>query len=179
VMAWGRRRTLAAAESIPGSPLAGDLAILSGPDGAPILPFHGDDKEETGLNVWLYRMNGMSLFGQYVYQRVAGLARDGIEIEGAWKIDLPLVLAAGGHQFLAWIAPAVRYSRLHNDFPNLFPTPEANLAWDWEKYDGGIRLGIWHDVDLTLEYSYNRIYVSPQVVDNENEALATVRIRVW
>lgn len=177
LLLWGRRRTLAVSADLPGSPLGGDLAALTGPNGVPILPIHGDQKEEIGANFWAFQGDGLQVFAQYVYQRVAGLERAGLEVEGARRFELPLVLAAGGHQLFSWIAPALRYSRLHDAFPNA-PTPEPTLAWDWEKYDGGIRLGLWHDIDLTLEYSYNRIFLTPQIVESVNEALATLRIRV-
>jgi hypothetical protein len=179
LMAWGRRRTLAAAFDLPGSPLPADLAVLFGPSGAPILAMLGNGKQELGANLWVYQASGLSLFAQFVDQRVSGLERTGIETEAAWRIDLPLAAAAGGHQLFTYLAPAVRFSRLHNLFVNLRPTPEPSLAWDWEKYDGGIRLGLWKDIDLTLEYSYNRIFINPQRIDHENEALATLRIRVW
>jgi hypothetical protein len=177
LMAWGRRRTLAAAADLPGSPLDADLAVFLGADGYPILPIHGNGKEEAGINLWAYQQGGGQIFGQWVYQKVAGLARSGFEIEGSQRVDLPLVLAAGGHQTSTYYAPALRYSRLHDAFPNLVPTPEPTLAWDWEKYDGGVRFGLWREIDLTLEYSYNRIFVTSHVVDSENEALATLRLR--
>ncbi len=178
VMGWGRQRTLANSIGLPGSPIGGDLAILVGPGGAPILPFHGDTKQELGLNVWLYHDSGLSLYSQLVAQRVAGLARTGVEAEAAWRIELPLVWAAGGHQLFRSIAPAVRYSQLNDGFHNLFPTSEPSLAWNWQKYDGGLRIALWMDLDLTVEYSYNRIFLDPQQVINENEALATLRIRI-
>jgi hypothetical protein len=179
LMVWGRRRTLAAAADLPGSPVSGDLAALIGPGGYPILPFTGNGKQEVGVNLWGYLERGLSLYAQAIQQKVAGLERTGVEAEAAWRIDLPLRLAAGGHQVFSFIAPAVRYSKLHNDFYNLYPTPEPTLAWDWEKFDGGIRCGLWTGIDLTLEYSYNRIFLTPQIVANENEALATLRIRVF
>ncbi len=179
LMLWGRRRTLASTVGLPGSPLGGDLASLVGPGGEPLLPYRGNGKQEVGANLWAYLLHGLSLYGQLVKQEVAGLGRTGVEAEAAWKIELPLLLAAGGHQLFSFIAPAVRYSKLHNEFQNLRPTPEPTLAWDWEKLDGGIRCGLWTDIDLTVEYSYNRIYLTPQIVANANETLATLRIRVW
>jgi hypothetical protein len=106
------------------------------------------------------------------------LGRTGLEAEAAWRIELPLALAAGGKQLFSYVAPAARYSKLRNRFANLHPTPEPSLAWDWEKIDGGIRLGLWAEVDLTVEYSYNRIYLNPQLYRTENEALGTLRIRL-
>jgi hypothetical protein len=177
LMAWGRRRRLAPAVDLPGSPLGGDLATLR-PLGTPIVPLRGDGKQEVGGNLWIYHRSGLSLFAQYVDQLVAGLGRNGWEAEAAWRIDLPLALAAGGRQLFSYLAPAARYSRLHNRFANLHPTPEPSLAWDWQKLDGGLRLGLWGGVDLTGEYSYNRIHLTPRLYRTANEALATLRIRL-
>lgn len=177
LMAWGRRRTLAASEELPGSPLGGDLATLA-PLGTPILPFRGNGKQEVGADLRLYQASGLSLFAEIVDQLVAGLGRTGIEAEAAWRIELPLVWAAGGHQLFSSIAPALRYSNLRNRFYNVAPTPEPSLAWNWEKYDGGIRFGLWSGIDLTAEYSYNRTFLNPHLTQNENELLGTLRIRL-
>lgn len=177
LMAWGRWRRLAANYDLPGSQLGGDLATLS-PLGMPIVPFRGNGKQEVGADLRIYHASGLSLFAEAVDQLVAGLGRTGIEAEAAWKIGLPLAWAAGGRQIFSYLAPAVRYSKLHNRFYNLSPTPEPSLAWDWEKFDAGLRLGIWGGVDLTVEYSYNRTYLTPQLTENENELLGTLRIRL-
>jgi hypothetical protein len=177
LMAWGRRRRLAASYDLPGSPLDGDLATFT-PLGTPILPFHGNGKQEVGADLRIFHASGLSLFAEVVDQLVAGLGRTGIEAEAAWKIDLPLAWAAGGRQIFSFIAPALRYSKLHNRFSNLAPTPEPSLAWDWEKIDGGIRIGLWGGIDLTAEYSYNRTFLNPHLTENENEFLGTLRIRL-
>jgi hypothetical protein len=176
LMAWGRRRKLASSVDLPGSPLGGDLATFS-PLGSPIVPFRGDRKQEVGANLWL-DLRGVSLFAEYVNQTVAGLGRSGIEVEASWKIELPLALAAGGHQLFSYIAPAVRGSKLHNRFYNVDPTPEASLAWDWQKLDAGVKIGLWHEIDLTVEYSYNRIFLAPHFYVPSNETLGTLRIRL-
>jgi hypothetical protein len=176
LMLWGRRRTLADSIDLPGSPLGGDLAALAGPGGVPLVPFSGNGKHELGANLWLYH-GGLSLFAQWVVQRVAGLGRTGVEAEAAWRIDLPLRFAVRGRQLFSAITPVLRYSRLHDDFPNLQPTPEPSLDWDWDKYDAGLRLGIWGGIDLTVELAWNRIDLTPQLVSNESEGLATLRLR--
>lgn len=176
LMAWGRRRRLANDEDLPGSPLGADLAALA-PLGTPILPYRGNGKQEVGADLRLHA-GGLSLFAEAVDQLVAGLGRTGIEAEAAWKIELPVVWAAAGRQLFPYLAPAVRWSQLHNRFDNLEPTPEPSLAWNWEKLDGGIRFGLWSDVDLTVEYSYNRTFVTPGVTLSENELLSTLRIRI-
>jgi hypothetical protein len=177
LMAWGRRRRLAASYDLPGSPLGGDLATFT-PLGAPILPFHGNGKQEVGADLRVFHASGLSLFAELVDQLVAGLGRTGVEAEAAWKIDLPLAWAAGGRQLFPFITPALRYSKLHNRFGNLMPTPEPSLGWDWEKLDGGIRFGLWGGIDLTAEYSYNRTYLTPHLTQSENEFLGTLRMRL-
>jgi hypothetical protein len=177
LMAWGRRRRLAASYDLPGSPLDGDLATFT-PLGTPIVPFRGNGKQEVGADLRIFHASGLSLFAQVVDQLVAGLGRTGIEAEAAWKIDLPLLWAAGGRQLFSFVAPAVRYSKLHNRFANVAPTPEPSLAWDWEKLDGGIRIGLWDGIDLTAEYSYNRTFLNPHLTETENELLGTLRIRL-
>lgn len=177
LMAWGRRRRLAASYDLPGSPLDGDLATFS-PLGTPIAPFRGNGKQEVGADLRVFHSSGLSLFAEVVDQLVAGLGRTGVEAEAAWKIDLPLAWAAGGRQLFPFITPVVRYSKLHNRFSNSIPTPEPSLAWDWEKFDGGLRCGLWEGIDLTAEYSYNRTYLTPSLTQNENEFLATLRIRL-
>jgi len=177
LMAWGRRRRLAASYDLPGSPLDGELAAFT-PLGTPILPFHGNGKQEVGADLRVFHASGLSLFAQIVDQLVAGLGRTGGEAEAAWKIELPLAWAVGGKQLFPFITPALRYSKLHNRFHNLARTPEPSLAWDWEKLDGGIRFGLWDGIDLTAEYSYNRTFLTSHLTQNENELLATLRIRL-
>jgi hypothetical protein len=178
LMAWARRRKLARSADLPGSPLGGDLAALQ-PLGQPIvMPIRGDGKQEVGANLWIYHGSGLSLYAEVVDQLVAGLGRTGVEAEAAWRIELPLAWAAGGRQLFSQLAPAVRWSKLHNRFYNRAPTPEPSLGWDWEKLDGGIRFGIWGGIDLTVEYSWDRTFIRPGVTENENELLGTLRIRL-
>ena len=44
-----------------------------------------------------------------------------------------LVWAIGGRQLFTYVAPAVRYSKLDNDFRNIPPTPAPSFAsrWTW------------------------------------------------
>ncbi len=119
----------------------------------------GDDKREAGGNVWLY-LGGFSFFGQYVDQKLAGLPRTGLEGEVAWRFDLPLVWAVRGRQLFPSIAPAVRYSKLDNNFRNPAQTPSPSFAWDWEKIDAGLRLGLFTGLDLTVEYADNRFILA-------------------
>ncbi len=156
LLLFGNRRDLADTVDLEGTEYGGDLDLLDGPFG--ILPYpalDGRSKEEVGANLWVY-VEGFSFFGQYVDQDLAGLPRSGAEGEVAWAFDLPLVWALGGRQLFPFVQPAVRYSRLDNDFANPVVTPSPSGAWDWEKIDFGVRLGVVPGTDLTLEYARNR-----------------------
>lgn len=185
LLAWGRRRTLAPNAGIAGSFYGGDLDLLRGPDehgglpvsGRGILPITNDRKQEAGANLWLY-LGGLSLFGQYVDQKLAGLPRQGYEGEAAWRFDLPLGPAVAGRQLFTFVAPAVRWSKLRNGFHNILPTPAPSFAWNWYKVDGGVRLGILAGIDLTMEYADNTFTLSSGAKRHNNEFLTTLRVRV-
>ncbi|HEX9944809.1 MAG TPA: hypothetical protein VGG03_22600 [Thermoanaerobaculia bacterium] len=176
-LAWGYRRKLAKTVELEGTFYGGDLDLLNGPDDAAPLPIKNDDKREVGGNVWLY-LGGFSFFGQYVDQELAGLPRTGVEGEVAWRFDLPLVWAVGDRQLFTSIAPAVRWSKLDNGFGNHPRTPSPSFAWDWEKIDAGLRLGVFAGVDLTVEYADNRFILASGAKRENNEFLATLRWRV-
>ncbi len=178
VLAWGYQRKLAKKVELEGTFYGGDIDLLNGPDDTkPILPLKDDDKREVGANVWLY-LGGFSFFAQYVDQELAGLPRTGIEGEAAWRFELPLVWAVGDRQLFTSIAPAVRYSKLDNDFRNINPTPSPSFAWDWEKIDAGLRIGIFSGVDLTVEYADNRFTLASGAKRENNELLATLRWKI-
>jgi hypothetical protein len=174
---WGHRRRLSDRVAKDGTFYQGDLQMLRGPFSLTPLPIHGDEKQEVGGNVWLY-LGGFSLFSQYVDQKLAGLPRKGFETELAWSFDLPLVWALDGRQLFPWIAPAVRYSKLDNNFKNHPLTPAPSFAWDWTKIDAGLRLGIVPGTDLTLEYAFNNFVLASGATRHENEFLTTLRFHV-
>ncbi|HKH47934.1 MAG TPA: hypothetical protein VKM72_25025 [Thermoanaerobaculia bacterium] len=180
VLVWSYQRTLADRVELEGTFYGGDLDLLNGPEGHfedVSLAIRGDKKEEVGGNVWLY-WGGLSLFAQYVDQEIAGLPRTGLEAEVAWRFDLPLWIAVGDRQLFPWIAPAVRWSRLDNDFRNpRGGTPAPSLTWDWDKIDAGVRLGIFQGIDLTLEYADNKFILGNGAERENNEFLATLRWR--
>ena len=180
VLAWGYRRKLADRVELEGTFYGGDLDLLNGPiDARPALPIKDDDKREAGANVWLY-LGGFSFFGQYVDQELAGLPRTGIEGEVAWRFELPLLWSIGDRQLFTFVAPAMRYSKLDNDFRNRpgVPTPSPSFAWDWEKLDYGLRLGIFSGVDLTVEYADNVFILGSGAERTNNELLTTLRWRI-
>jgi hypothetical protein len=72
----------------------------------------------------------------------------------------------------------VRYSRLDNDFRAPRETPSPSFAWDWEKLDAGLRLGIVPGTDLTLEYAANRFILGSGAERENDEFLTTLRWRM-
>lgn len=174
VLAWAYRRTLAETVELEGTFYGGDLDLLDGPGDLTPLPVEGDEKREVGGNLWLY-LGGLSVFAQYVDQDLAGLGRTGAEAELAWRFDLPLVWAAGESQLFPWIAPAARWSRLDNDFRSHPLSPAPSLAWDWEKIDAGIRLGVVAGLELTIEYADHDFILGSGAHAGNDELLATLR----
>lgn len=177
VLAWSYQRTLAETVELEGTFYGGDLDLLNGP--FDLFPYatRGDEKKETGANVWVY-FGGLSFFGQYVDQEIAGLPRTGLEGELAWRFELPLWLSIGDRQLFTFVAPAVRYSELDNDFRNPPRTPSPSLAWDWNKLDAGLRVGIIPGADLTVEYADHEFTLGNGAKRENNEFLTTFRWRV-
>ncbi|MCL4807920.1 MAG: hypothetical protein KJ062_09035, partial [Thermoanaerobaculia bacterium] len=84
------------------------------------------------------------------------------------------LFAVGDQPWINWIQPAVRVSRIDNDFdvPAGFLAP--SFAWDWTKLDFGLRFGIVRNVDLTVEYARHEMKVWAQVL-HPDELLVTLR----
>jgi hypothetical protein len=112
-----------------------------------------------------------------VDQEIANLGRKGYEGEVAWRFELPLFASLGGQQLFPSIAPAFRYSKLDPDFVNPAQTPAPSLAWEWEKTDAGVRIGIVPGADLTIEHSHNRFLTKAGWRTND-ELLSTLRWRM-
>ena len=82
-----------------------------------------------------------------------------------------------GRQLFPSIAPAVRYSKLDNHFRNPKQTPSPSFSWDWEKFDTGLRLGLYTGLDLTVEYADNRFVLATGAKRKNNEFLTTLAWR--
>ena len=177
LLAFAYRRTLAPRVEMEGSLYGGDLDLLDVPFGT-FPGLDGDEKTEHGANLWLY-LGGLSFFGQYVDQEIAGLARQGYEGEIAWRFELPLFASLAGQQLFPSIAPSFRYSKLEPDFLNPPPgrTPAPSFAWEWEKTDAGIRIGIVPGTDLTIEQAHNR-FLTARGWRTNDELLTTLRWRM-
>jgi hypothetical protein len=171
VLAWYVRRTLAEEAEIRGSFYQGDLELLLGA-GVP-LPIEGDDKIEYGINL-AGRVAGLHGWGQYIFQEIAGLEREGFEVELGYRIPLNGVFTSGDEPVLNWIEPVLRYSSINNDFamPGNFVAP--SVGWDWRKIDAGFRLGIVRGIDLTVEYAFHEMVLKTKTL-HPNEGLLTLR----
>jgi len=175
-MAWYFSRTLEDSDEAPeieGTFYQGDIELLRGA-GLP-LPFEGDEKWEAGLNVE-WRLGHWVGFAQFVTQEIAALERQGLEIETAFHIPLAPLFAAWDTPVLNWIRPAVRYSRIDNDFWVWGPFITPSMFWDWQKLDVGLRLGIVRSSDLTIEYTYNDAKLGDGSAIHPNEWLVTWRV---
>jgi hypothetical protein len=171
LLGWYFRRDLARYVPLHGTFYSGDLDVLEGLIVPP--PFHGTEKYEYGVNLEA-RFGPVHLFGQVVKQSIAGLEREGYEIEASVRIALPGLFASGDQSVVNWIEPAVRVSYIDNLFalPAGFVAP--SFGWDWRKYDFGFRLGIVRGLDLTAEYARNES-TSRKGVLHPDEGLLTLR----
>lgn len=166
ILAYHYQRDLSTTRDLNGSAFGGDLDLfeLSDVPGAEqvSLPFSGDEKTESGINAW-YSSGDFAVFSQYVKQDLAGLDRDGFEIELSYVFNLPVN-----------ITPVIRYSQLNNNFasPVGFPTP--SLQWDWRKIDYAVNVDINDNLRLIVEYADNEIETARGRI-NQDEFLVTLR----
>lgn len=173
VLGWLFHRTLADRVPIDGTIYGGDRDLVDDvPPGTPGW-IDGNQKTEAGVNVEA-RWERFSLFGQYVYQDVAGLVRSGYEVEAGYRFPLNGLFAIGDQPWFNWIQPAVRVSRVENDFSAPAAMFAKSFAWDWTKYDFGVRVGIVRNVDLTAEYARNDMKTKGGVL-HPDELLVTLR----
>jgi len=169
-IAFHYKRTLSDAEDAPldGTFYGTDIDLLEGPLDRG-LPLHGNKKEEVGARVYT-EWHGLTSTVQFTKQHVAGLHRQGDEVEAGYLIRL-------GNRWIPSIQPAVRWSGLQNSFkgdPTLFPAP--SIWWNWVKIDYGVRIGLPHNSDLTVERARHNV-ASPRKLDM-GETLVTLRVRI-
>lgn len=177
LLGWAYQRKLADTVALNGTFYGGDIDLLNGPFDGFSLPISDDDKKEVGANLWIYQ-GGLSLFGQYVAQELAGMDRTGYEAEVAWRFDLPLAWAAGGRQLFPSVQPVVRYSYLKPEFAGGSPQyPSQSVRWEWTKLDYGVRLGLIDGVDLTIEFADNEMTLANGSKVSNDELLTTLRFR--
>jgi hypothetical protein len=171
VLGFYYRTTLSEKARLRGTYYQGDLEILRGA-GIPPDQLSGDERTEYGANLDL-RLGGFTAFAQVVKEEAANLPRSGFEVEASYRLELGDL--ADPRALFPAVEPAIRYSRLDNDWtaPPIFITLSA--LWDWQKWDFGLRATIVKGLDLTLEYSHNDIGASRAI--GHDEFLATLRLR--
>ncbi len=165
------QRELADREELTGTEYGGDLDLLvldEIPGIAPRgLPIDGRDKIETGARVYA-EWHSATLIAQYTQQSIAGNDRRGWEVEAGYHIPLSLGPIES-------IQPAVRASALRNDFGPVAGFPAPSIWWNWDKVDGGVRVGLKRGIDVTVEYTQH--HVESRFPLKLREALLTVRWR--
>ncbi len=175
VVVWYFRRDMADRVSLDGTFYSGEIKLLEGPFPAVFhagLPIHGREKREAGLN-FEARRGALGTYVQVVDQEIAGLKRRGVEADLGWRVEIPGILV-GETPVIRWIQPALRVSFIDNRFeaPAAYPNPA--VAWDWHKYDAGVRIGVVPGIDITFEYSRNDMKTTDGTV-HLGEYLATLR----
>ncbi len=181
-MIFGYERDLQDEADLFGTLYGGDLDIFSAPNVSINPPglvtvngLTGDYKRDYGANLWIYYDN-YALFGQYVWQDIGGLQREGWEIEFSRQFQLPEFWQIDGNQLFYDLAPAIRYSYLDPDFQGPGTFPALSIFWPWKKIDVGARIGLYSNLDLTLEYSFNE-FEKKGKDGNNDEFLTTLRWR--
>lgn len=169
------QRDLADRAELTGTRYGGDLDLfVVTPAEVPLiskpvmLPIEGRRKTETGVRVY-GEWHGGTVVAQYTTQTVAGLEREGWELEAGYRFPLNL-------GWVESIQPAVRVSAIDNHFGPSPPFPAASLWWDWRKYDAGARIGLRHGLDVTVEATQH--HVDSKAPLHLREALVTVRWKI-
>lgn len=168
VIVFHYKRDLAESADLTGTFYNGDLDILDGAFGMGGLPITSDDKEELGARVY-GEWRGLAGTAQYTTQDLAGLDREGWEIEAGYQFPLTL-------GWIESIQPAARFSVIDNHFVGPTNSPAPAIFWDWRKTDVGVRVGLKHGLDVTAEYTKHD--VKSRFPLELKEALVTVRWRV-
>jgi hypothetical protein len=172
VMLFHYQREMSDREELTGTRYGGDLDLLvvdEIPGVAPRgLPLDGRDKTESGARVYV-EWAAATFVGQYTQQTIAGNDRYGWEVEAGYRIPLSLGPIES-------IQPAVRASAIRNDFGPVVGFPAPSIWWDWDKVDGGVRIGLQRGIDVTVEFTQHHVgSVRPLKL---REGLVTLRWRV-
>lgn len=169
VIVFHYKRDLADRAELTGTFYGGDLDLLNGPFDQGGLPITNDQKEEYGSRLYAEWGNATAI-AQFTKQNLAGLQREGWEIEAGYRVPF----AFGPFEYFQ---PAGRVSSLRNRFVgNGVRFPAASVWWPWKKFDGGIRIGLKRNIDVTLEYTDHSV-TSPRKI-HLKESLVTLRWRV-
>lgn len=166
-------REMADREELTGTLYGGDLDLLDGATPATpnvSLPITHDRKEELGARLFA-EWHDLTVIAQYTMQDVAGLEREGMELELGYRLPLQF-------GWIESIQPAVRASRLDNHFIGSSNFPAPSLRWDWNKIDVGFRVGLPRGLDVTAEYTTHAMFSrAGQIPLGGRETLVTVRWR--
>jgi len=169
LIAFHYRRSMADREELTGTFYGGDIDLLDGPFNQGGLPLKSRTKEEYGARLYS-EWRDATFIAQFTKQNLAGLQREGWEVETGYRFPLQL-------GWLESIQPAVRASGLTNRFiGNALIQPAPSMWWQWTKFDGGVRIGFKRNVDLTVEYARHNI--GSRFKLHLRELLATVRWRM-
>jgi hypothetical protein len=172
------RRSMADEEKLTGTFYGGDLDLLNGPELPGVnltLPITSRIKEEYGARIYA-EWKGLTATLQGTKQNVAGLQRQGEELEAGYNFAVGKGPAVGGEAILQGIMPVVRVSGLQNRFkgPKTYPSP--SIWWNWVKIDYGVRIALVKGTDVTIEHAKHNV-VAPLKL-NLSETLVTLRVRV-
>jgi hypothetical protein len=172
LMLFGYERELAETQELHGTFYGGDLDLLDLSEQIQNvrLPITKDKKKEFGFNLWWYTSRA-SVFMQAIRQDLAGLERDGSELELSYALlDSKTIFG------ISQISPVIRYSIMDNHFVGDSRFPSPSFWWDWEKLDVGINTDFGENIRLTLEYAINEFKRKEKIEEN-NEFLLTLRWR--
>jgi hypothetical protein len=173
------KRRMVDEERLDGTFYGADIDLLKGPElgnSTGAVPIHGRRKEEWGGRIYV-EWKALTSTVQATKQSVAGLNREGAEVEAGYQFHWAAGPSVRGESLLQGVQPVVRWSALHNRFkgnPLLYPAP--SIWWNWIKLDAGVRIAFAKNVDLTIERAKHNI-VAPVHV-KPNETLVTLRWRV-
>jgi hypothetical protein len=170
-------RELADREELTGTVYGGDIDLIDrplppgagGPNG---FVLDGRKKREYGARLY-GEWGGATLIAQFTKQSIAGLQREGWELETGYRLPWSF-------GFIRSIQPAIRVSGIRNrfhpatgDVPAAFPA--SSLWWNWLKGDAGVRIGLPYNLDVTAEYTTHNTVTAKRL--NMRETLVTVRWR--